>query len=83
MSSGKVVALLGLLFTAGLVVEAQAQPAGDFYKGKQITLITSASVGGGYDQYARILAKHMPRCPEPTVSAPRIIFSMSLHRMAR
>jgi tripartite-type tricarboxylate transporter receptor subunit TctC len=33
----------------------------DFYRGKQIMLVTSASVGGGYDQYARLLAKHMPR----------------------
>jgi len=41
--------------------DARAQSAADFYRGKQITLVTSASVGGGYDQYARLLAKHMPR----------------------
>ncbi len=40
---------------------ARAQSVADFYRGKQITLVTSASVGGGYDQYARLLAKHMPR----------------------
>lgn len=40
---------------------ALAQDAGAFYAGKRITLITSASVGGGYDQYARLLALHMPR----------------------
>jgi tripartite-type tricarboxylate transporter receptor subunit TctC len=40
---------------------AHAQTIADFYRGKQITLVTSASVGGGYDQYARLLAKHMPR----------------------
>jgi tripartite-type tricarboxylate transporter receptor subunit TctC len=40
---------------------AQAQTAADFYRGKQITLVTSASVGGGYDQYARLLARHMQR----------------------
>jgi tripartite-type tricarboxylate transporter receptor subunit TctC len=61
MRSGPIVALLGLLLAASAVVEAQAQTPAEFYKGKQITLITSASVGGGYDQYARILAKHMPR----------------------
>ena len=27
--------------------------AAEFYRGKRLTLITSASVGGGYDQYAR------------------------------
>lgn len=47
---------------AGLgAADARAQPVADFYRGKQIMLVTSASVGGGYDQYARLLAKHMPR----------------------
>ena len=40
---------------------AQAQSVAEFYRGKRINLVTSASVGGGYDQYARLLAKHMPR----------------------
>src|SRR5262249_31158160 len=31
----------------------------DFYKGKDIKLIISATVGGGYDVYARALAKHL------------------------
>lgn len=44
-----------------LATPALAQSVADFYRGKQITLVTSASVGGGYDQYARLLAKHMPR----------------------
>ena len=44
-----------------LSAAAQAQTPAEFYRGKQMTLITSASVGGGYDQYARLLAKHMPR----------------------
>jgi tripartite-type tricarboxylate transporter receptor subunit TctC len=53
--------LTGFLLAAGAVVSASAQTPAEFYKGKQVTLITSASVGGGYDQYARLLAKHMPR----------------------
>jgi tripartite-type tricarboxylate transporter receptor subunit TctC len=40
---------------------AHAQTGTNFYPGKQITLVTSASVGGGYDQYARLLARHMQR----------------------
>lgn len=40
---------------------ARAQSVADFYRGKTVTLYTAASVGGGYDQYARLLAKHMPR----------------------
>ena len=58
---------LGAAVVAGLVLVAvgsastQAQSPAEFYKGKRLTLITAASVGGGYDQYARLLAKHMPR----------------------
>jgi tripartite-type tricarboxylate transporter receptor subunit TctC len=44
-----------------LLAPTQARSVVDFYRGKQIMLVTSASVGGGYDQYARLLAKHMPR----------------------
>lgn len=33
--------------------------AADFYKGKQITIIVGSSSGGGYDTYARTIARHM------------------------
>jgi tripartite-type tricarboxylate transporter receptor subunit TctC len=52
-------ALVGLAITTATC--AHAQSVADFYHGKDIILDTSASVGGGYDQYARLLAKHMPR----------------------
>src|SRR5262245_11961175 len=57
---------ISAMVAAGLMLvmsaaSAQAQSPAEFYKGKRLTLITSASVGGGYDQYARLLAKHMPR----------------------
>ncbi len=32
-----------------------------FYKGKQITIIVGTAAGGGYDTYARFLARHMSR----------------------
>jgi len=54
-------AILLACFVALAATNACAQSVADFYRGKQITLVTSASVGGGYDQYARLLAKHMPR----------------------
>jgi tripartite-type tricarboxylate transporter receptor subunit TctC len=57
MRRALIVTLMSLLLTAS----ANAQTPAEFYKGKQLTMITSASVGGGYDQYARLLAKHMPR----------------------
>jgi tripartite-type tricarboxylate transporter receptor subunit TctC len=33
----------------------------DFYSGKTINLVVGYSVGGGYDQYARLLARHFGR----------------------
>jgi tripartite-type tricarboxylate transporter receptor subunit TctC len=41
----------------------------DFFKGKTVTLVVGYSVGGGYDQYARALARHFgSRIPgNPTV----------------
>jgi tripartite-type tricarboxylate transporter receptor subunit TctC len=35
--------------------------AAEFYQGKSIGLIVGNNVGGGYDQYARLLARHMGR----------------------
>ena len=39
---------------------AQAQTADEFFKARKMTIVTSASVGGGYDQYARLLSRFMP-----------------------
>jgi tripartite-type tricarboxylate transporter receptor subunit TctC len=38
---------------------ANAQGVADFYRGKTVTLTVGYSAGGGYDTYARILARHM------------------------
>jgi tripartite-type tricarboxylate transporter receptor subunit TctC len=43
------------------VTMAGAARAQDFYSGKQIKIIVSSASGGGYDQYARMLARHMPK----------------------
>ena len=59
--SAAVMAGLALVASGAMFEPARAQSPAEFYKGKRLTLITSASVGGGYDQYARLLAKHMPR----------------------
>jgi tripartite-type tricarboxylate transporter receptor subunit TctC len=34
---------------------------GDTYAGKQIKMVIGSGAGGGYDVYARFLAKHLPR----------------------
>jgi tripartite-type tricarboxylate transporter receptor subunit TctC len=48
-------------FTAVFVatVPAHADDVADFYKGKQLRLIVGSAVGGGYDLYARALARQM------------------------
>ena len=38
---------------------ARAQSVEEFYRGKSISLLIGFSVGGGYDLYARHLARHM------------------------
>jgi tripartite-type tricarboxylate transporter receptor subunit TctC len=38
---------------------ARADPVADFYRNRDLRLIISASAGGGYDIYARVVAKHL------------------------
>jgi tripartite-type tricarboxylate transporter receptor subunit TctC len=38
-----------------------ADPVAQFYAGKQIDLIVGSSAGGGYDTYARLIARHLGR----------------------
>jgi tripartite-type tricarboxylate transporter receptor subunit TctC len=40
---------------------ASAQPADEFYKGKQIRIVVGSTSGGDYDVWARMLARHWPR----------------------
>ena len=60
-------AALGLALAAMLAPPARAQSVEEFYKGKTINLLIGFSVGGGYDLYARHLArfmgKHIPGKP--------------------
>ena len=44
-----------------LAVPARAQNPADFYKGRNVELYVGYSVGGGYDLYARVLARHIGR----------------------
>src|SRR6266852_7011978 len=38
-----------------------AAPAADFYAGKSIDFLIGGDVGGGYDIYARVIARHLNR----------------------
>jgi tripartite-type tricarboxylate transporter receptor subunit TctC len=50
-----------LLATVVAALPARAQSVEEFYRGKTITLAIGFSTGGGYDLYARHLARHMGR----------------------
>src|SRR5262245_29336845 len=52
---------LGFLSSTLLAEPARAQSVADFYRGKNVALAISFSPGGGYDLYARTLARHMSR----------------------
>jgi len=40
---------------------ARAQDEAAFYKGRQISIIVASTPGGGYDNYARLVGRHMGR----------------------
>jgi len=64
-----------LTFLASAIIVAcslspcHAQAPADFYKGKTIEVYIGTSVGGGYDAYARMLARHLGKyiAGNPTV----------------
>src|SRR5919199_3080100 len=67
MRAGALIRVVAALLTAVAASAAQAQSPADFYKGKTVELYIGYSVGGGYDVYARLLArymgKHIPGSP--------------------
>jgi tripartite-type tricarboxylate transporter receptor subunit TctC len=52
---------LAICVPSGLALtpRAHAQAPAEFYRGKTDDLYIGTSVGGGYDAYARMLARHM------------------------
>jgi tripartite-type tricarboxylate transporter receptor subunit TctC len=51
-------AILGFI-AALAAAQASAEDIGDFYKRQRISLIVGNGTGGGYDVYARVLARYM------------------------
>lgn len=52
---------LAVLAASGLALggtSAQADAVSDFYKGKRMEMLIGYSSGGGYDTYARLIARH-------------------------
>src|SRR6187549_3978804 len=56
MKAGGVAIGLVLALT---IVPATAQDVAEFYKGKNVTMVVGTPAGGGYDIYARLLARYM------------------------
>src|SRR5215472_1459183 len=44
-----------------LACAARADPVADFYKGRTVTLVVGYGPGGGYDLFARVMARHLGR----------------------
>src|SRR5215470_9379619 len=59
MTSRLLSGLAGIAFALSYAPAASAQSVADFYRGKTIDLYIGTSVGGGYDAYGRMLARHM------------------------
>jgi tripartite-type tricarboxylate transporter receptor subunit TctC len=66
-SVGFIVCAVGLTVMLSSTPCARAQSAAEFYKGKSVNLDIGYSVGGGYDLYARLIARrlgeHVPGNP--------------------
>lgn len=55
----KGIGILGLALAAQFAIPAAI--ADDFYANRQITMIVGSGAGGGYDTYARLVSRHLPK----------------------
>src|SRR5262245_19201 len=69
-----------IALSASLATSAAAQDPAAFYRGKTVRIVVGFSAGGGYDIYARVLAKHFARhIPgQPTVIVQNVPGAASL-----
>jgi tripartite-type tricarboxylate transporter receptor subunit TctC len=68
---------------AGIIAPALGEAQGEFTKGKVVELYVGYSVGGGYDVYARLLARHMGRhLPGNPVVVPKNLEGAGSLRLA-
>src|SRR5215469_6839263 len=52
---------LVLFASLALTPQTRADAIADFYKGRTVTLIVGYGPGGGYDLFARLMARHLGR----------------------
>src|SRR5262249_43409952 len=50
-----------LILNLATVEASAADDVADFYRGKSVALVIGFGPGGGYDTYARVLARHLGR----------------------
>jgi tripartite-type tricarboxylate transporter receptor subunit TctC len=82
--------LCALILAAAPAAPALAQSGADFYRGKTVELYIGYSVGGGYDIYARLLARHLGKhlpgnptvVPKNMEGAGSLRLANWLHRVA-
>src|ERR1700686_4823542 len=55
------IAAVVVVVTAFVASQAPAETVEDFYRGKRLTLTVGYGPGGGYDVFARLLARHLGR----------------------
>src|SRR5689334_20303420 len=57
----KTIFCLALSLLMGCLGTANADAVADFYRGKTITMYIGYGPGGGYDFYARMIGKYLPK----------------------
>ena len=55
----RLLAALCVVFFGVFAGTARADDVADFYRGKQVQIVVGYGAGGGYDLYARLLARHL------------------------
>lgn len=61
IEGGGLAAVIAAVAAAVITPPAAAQSPAEFYQGKTMKFLVSSAPGGGYDQRARIFARHFPR----------------------
>ena len=79
----KTLAPIFALLAAAPLAAASPAFADDFYNKRQITMIVGSAPGGGYDTYARLVARHLPKFipGEPTIVVQNLPTAGSLAAM--
>src|SRR3954467_3788424 len=49
------------LLATFLSAQVAADPIADFYRGKRVSIYVGSDAGGGYDNYARLVSRHLGR----------------------